>query len=338
MSSVLNQPQTVLPRIDVVVPCFNEEAVLPDTHRELSRVLSHLIADGTVHSASQIVFVDDGSRDQTWRVIREIAKSSNVTGVRLSGNRGHQNALLAGLEYSDADAVLTIDADLQDDVDVIPAMIRELNSGADLVYGVRRRRDTDTAFKRTSARLYYSLLRWMGVEVVPDHADFRLMSRTALERLKRYAEVNLFLRGIVPLVGHKTAQVLYDRKARLAGDTKYPVRRMIAFAVDGITSFSAVPLRLIALLGLFVFVLSLGMSGWVLWTRIVGDAVPGWASSVIPVYFLGGVQLLSIGVVGEYVAKVYLETKHRPRFFIEEVVDGTPRPKLSMHAHRRVSD
>jgi polyisoprenyl-phosphate glycosyltransferase len=322
MTAVSNPSDMLPPRLDIVVPCFNEQEVLVDTHEQLSRVLSRLVDVRAVQSSSRIVYVDDGSRDQTWDVICKLARSSNwAVGVRLSGNRGHQNALLAGLEYSDADAILTIDADLQDDIDVIPEMVQELRSGADLVYGVRKRRDTDTAFKRTSARMYYSLLRWMGVAVVPDHADFRLMSRTALERLKRYAEVNLFLRGIVPLVGHKTAQVFYDRKARLAGETKYPLRRMVAFAVDGITSFSAVPLRLIALLGLFVFFLSLGMTAWVLWIRFAGDAVPGWASSVIPIYFLGGVQLLSIGVVGEYVAKIYLETKHRPRFFIEEVME-----------------
>ena len=314
-----------LPRLDIVVPCFNEEAALVETERELLRILQELVNGGEIGQTSRLVFVDDGSRDRTWQTICQCAaKSPSVAGVRLSGNRGHQNALLAGIGFSDADAVLTIDADLQDDVNVIPAMVRELRAGCDLVYGVRRRRDTDTVFKRSSARLYYSMLRAMGVSVVPDHADFRLMSRTAIDRLMRYSEVNLFLRGIVTLTGHKSAEVYYDRRARVAGETKYPLRRMLALALDGITSFSAVPLRAIALLGLLVFLLSLGLTGWVLWTRLfTTEAIPGWASSVIPIYFLGGFQLLSIGVVGEYVAKIYLETKARPRYFIEETVGSS---------------
>jgi glycosyltransferase involved in cell wall biosynthesis len=314
-----------VPRLDIVVPCFNEEAALIDTERELLRVLQQLMNDGEIAETSRIVFVDDGSRDRTWEIIcRCAAQHPCVAGVRLSSNRGHQNALLAGIGFSDADAILTIDADLQDDVDVIPAMVRELRAGCDLVYGVRRRRDSDTAFKRSSARMYYSVLGAMGVDVIPDHADFRLMSRSAIDRLMRYSEVNLFLRGIVTLTGHKTARVYYDRRARTAGETKYPLRRMLALALDGITSFSAVPLRAIAVLGLLVFLMSVVMTGWVLWTRLfTTQAIPGWASSVIPMYFLGGLQLLSIGVVGEYVAKVYLETKARPRYFIEETVGSS---------------
>lgn len=310
--------------MDIVVPCFNEEDVLPMTYPALSRTLADLIETGRVSSGSRIVLVDDGSSDKTWQIIDTLTKRhDDLVGVRLARNSGHQNALLAGVECSEADAILTVDADLQDDIKVIPEMVGRLRDGYDIVYGVRKQRKSDTVFKRRTARVYYQILRVMGVNIIEDHADFRLLSRAAVNRLLEFSEVNLFLRGMVPLLGARAACVYYERLPRSAGETKYPLRRMLALAIDGVTSFSAVPLRLIAALGLFVFVLSVGMTLWTLFIRLfTDDAIPGWASSVIPVYFLGGIQLLSIGVVGEYIAKIYMESKHRPRYFIEMIVDG----------------
>jgi glycosyltransferase involved in cell wall biosynthesis len=305
--------------LQIVVPCYNEEEVLADTCDSLIGLLEKMIKQGLVDRSSSILFVDDGSKDQTWQLIERLASDKHsVQGLKLARNVGHQNALLAGLEFSTADAVLSIDADLQDDIEVVPEMVESLNSGVDVVYGVRRGRESDTIFKRTSARAYYTLLRKMGVSIVPDHADFRLMSRRAIDRLLEYSEVNLFLRGIVPLIADRVSFVFYDRQARTAGETKYPLKKMIGLAIDGVTSFSASPLRFIAGLGLLTFVASILMAGWALWARVFTDtAIPGWASSVIPIYFLGGVQLLSIGVLGEYVAKVYLEAKRRPKYFID---------------------
>jgi glycosyltransferase involved in cell wall biosynthesis len=242
-----------------------------------------------------------------------------VIGLRLSRNFGHQNAVMAGLLSASGDALISIDADLQDDIDVIPEMLEQFQAGNEIVYGVRRERQSDTALKRGSALLYYRLLKLLGVDVIHNHADFRLMSRKAVDCLKQFSEVNLFLRGIVPLLGFQTGTVEYDRQERAAGQTKYNLRRMIALAINGITSFSPAPLRMVAALGLIVFLLTVAMTFWVLWIRFFTDqAIPGWASSVIPIYFLGGIQLLSIGVLGEYVSKLYLESKQRPRYFIAE--------------------
>ena len=241
-------------------------------------------------------------------------------GVKLSRNRGHQNALLAGLMQADGDAVISLDADLQDDLGVIEQMVDAYREGCEIVYGVRDNRQKDTWFKRWSAERYYALLRFLGVDIVPNHADYRLLGRKALDALGDYEEVNLFLRGIIPQLGYRSRHVYYERGERVAGESKYPLKKMLTFAADGVTSFSAVPLRLIAGLGAVVFVMSVLISFWVLGVRLFSDqAVPGWASTLLPIYALGGVQLLSIGVVGEYVAKIYLETKRRPRFFIETV-------------------
>ena len=269
-----------------------------------------------------IYFVDDGSKDRTWSLIAEIAHfNQRVHGIKLSRNCGHQNALLAGLFGASGDALVSIDADLQDDISVIPDMVHKHLAGAEIVYGVRKSRDKDTRFKRITASLYYRLLSLMGVDIVPNHADFRLMSRRALNCLGGYSEVNLFLRGIVPLIGLSTDTVYYDRHERFAGTTKYPLRRMLGLALDGITSFSVVPLRFISLLGLMVCAFSALMILWIIYGKIFLDAaLPGWASSVVAIYFLGGVQLLGIGIIGEYIAKIYLETKKRPRYFVEKVI------------------
>lgn len=311
-------------KLSLVVPCYNEEAALPETASRLSSLLEDLIRRGKVDADSGIWLVDDGSRDRTWALIESLSSQSPAFyGIKLARNRGHQFALLAGLLSADGDAVISLDADLQDDLGVIERMIEEYQNGNEIVYGVRNKRDKDTWFKRWTAERYYGLLGMLGVSVVPNHADYRLMGREALNALEEYREVNLFLRGIVPQLGFRSTRVYYERHERIAGETKYPLKKMIALAADGITSFSAVPLRLIAALGAIVFVMSAGIALWVLVVRLfTSHAVPGWASTTLPIYALGGVQLLSLGVVGEYVAKVYMETKRRPRFRIEKIVSS----------------
>jgi glycosyltransferase involved in cell wall biosynthesis len=311
-------------RLALVVPCYNEEKALPETVGRLGQLLADLVDAGKIAATSGVWLVDDGSADRTWALIRETAtRDPRFHGVKLSRNRGHQNALLAGLEAAEGDAIVTIDADLQDDTSVIEKMVDLNAAGIDIVYGVRQSRTADTAFKRASAEFYYRILAFMGVQIVFNHADYRLMSRRAIMALEKFTEVNLFLRGIVPQLGFATATVTYDRHERTAGETKYPIRRMISLAIDGITSFSVVPLRMIAGIGIIVCLFSVTAISWVLYGKIFrGDVMPGWASSVIPIYLLGGVQLFSIGVIGEYVGKIYLETKRRPRFFIEEQANG----------------
>jgi glycosyltransferase involved in cell wall biosynthesis len=314
--------QKITTTLGIVVPCYNEEEVLPETGKRLLELMDRLQAADLIKADSSIYFVDDGSKDKTWEIIQELAqRDSRIHGVKLSRNKGHQNALLAGLSVAKGEALVTVDADLQDDINVIQEMVKLFLAGTEIVYGVRRSRATDTAFKRGTAQIYYKLLEKMGVEIVYNHADYRLMSRRAVEHLQEYSEVNLFLRGIVPLLGYNAATVYYDRTERFAGESKYPLRRMLALAFDGITSFSVTPLRFIAAVGVVVFIASFGMVAWVMYGRLfMNTAIPGWASSVIPIYFLGGIQLLSIGVLGEYVAKIYLETKRRPRFAIEKVL------------------
>ena len=311
-------------QLAIVVPCYNEQEALPETSRRLLAVLERLAGEGLAARSSRLYFVDDGSRDRTWGLIEELARVDPRThGIKLSRNRGHQNALIAGLLAAEGDLVVSVDADLQDDVDVIIEMVRRHHEGSEIVYGVREDRTSDSFFKRFTAGLYYRLLRLMGVQVVFNHADFRLMSRRAVETLREYREVNLFLRGIVPMLGFATATVRYRRRPRLAGESKYPLRKMLALAVEGVTSFSATPLRLITALGFAVCLGSFAMVVWAIGLRLfTNEALPGWASTVIPIYFLGGVQLLCIGVIGEYLAKIYLEVKARPRFTIERVIGG----------------
>lgn len=309
-------------RLAIVVPCYNEEEVMPETNRRLLALLTKLRELELITVDSSVHYVDDGCKDKTWPLIESLASADErIHGIKLSANRGHQNALLSGLLSVEGDAVVSIDADLQDDVSVIEGMVREFIGGAEVVYGVRESRQTDTAFKRSTAVMYYGLMKKVGVDLVHNHADFRLLGRRALEALRQYGEVNMFLRGIVPLIGYRAATVKYDRAERFAGVSKYPLRKMLTFAAEGITSFSIVPLRLITLFGFLVSGFSFAMILFIIYGAMVLNAViPGWASSVVPIYFLGGLQLLSIGILGEYVAKIYLETKQRPRYFIEKTV------------------
>jgi glycosyltransferase involved in cell wall biosynthesis len=279
--------------------------------------------EGLVSPESGICFIDDGSVDRTWDLIEDLSlqRPQRFHGIKLSRNRGHQNALLAGLLHVPGDMVVSIDADLQDDPDAIVAMVRHFHAGYDIVFGVRAERPSDTVFKRRTARFYYFLLKCLGADIVPDHADFRLMSRRALDALSRYSEVNLFIRGIVPLLGFKTVTETYIRAPRLAGETKYSLQKMVKFSIDGVTSFSMRPLRMITGIGFFVSLLSFVIGIWAIWVRLVSDrAVPGWTSTVVPVALIGGLQLLSLGMIGEYVGKIFLEVKRRPLFEIEKIL------------------
>jgi len=310
-------------RLMIVVPCYNEQEVFENTLEALSNLLFDLIKKGKIAKNSGIMFVDDGSKDNTRNLITDAYKKySHVYAVNLAGNVGHQNALVAGLSAAAdlCDVTVTIDADLQDDVHAIEEMIDKFNDGCDVVYGVRSNRKTDGFFKRTTANAFYKVMKWLGAKTVDNHADFRLLSIRAVKALLQYEERNLFLRGIVTRLGYKTDCVYYSRQKRMAGKTKYPFRKMLSFAVEGITSFSVKPLKMIMALGLFIIFCSLLAIVYVLVSFFVGHANAGWPSIMISIWFLGGVQLFSIGLVGEYIGKIYLETKKRPRFNIEELL------------------
>lgn len=327
------------PVLAVVAPCYNEQEVLPETLRRLRQLLERLVGEGRIDAASRIWLVDDGSSDSTWSLIRQAATDSGVgvCGIKLSRNRGHQIALLAGLMSAAGDVIVSIDADLQDDLEAIPRMLEAHAAGHDIVYGVRSSRATDTAFKRFTAEGYYRLLDWLGAEVVFNHADYRLMSRRAIEALRGYSETNVFLRGLIPQLGFPSTTVEYTRAERFAGESKYPLRKMLQLAWQGVTSFSAAPLRAITAIGMLVSVLSLGLGFWALFVRLFTDeAVPGWASIVIPLFLISGVQLLSLGIIGEYLAKVFLETKRRPLYFVDQVVVA-PVPGQDEAVQRRSS-
>jgi glycosyltransferase involved in cell wall biosynthesis len=285
-------------------------------------LLQQLIIKGTITPSSRVYYIDDGSRDGTWELIESLGNTHDfIHGIKLSRNRGHQNALLAGLLTAEGEVIISVDADLQDDLSAIKQMIELYATGNDIVYGVRASRDTDTPFKRLTATVYYRLLSLMGVEVIYNHADYRLMSRQAIEALREFSEVNLFLRGIIPQLGFSYALVYYDRAERFAGESKYPLKKMLSFAWQGITSCSDIPLRSITHLGLLVSLISFLITIWAIAVRLfTDDAIPGWASTVLPIYFLGGIQLLCIGIIGEYLAKIYLETKRRPRYNIEKII------------------
>ena len=307
----------------IVVPCYNEKDVLPETSKQLLGIVERLIASEVISDKSKICFVDDGSADCTWEIIESLCKeNSHFAGIKLSKNRGHQNALLCGLlsnrEY--ADAVISIDADLQDDVSVIDEMLQLHKAGCEIVYGVRSKRDKDSFFKRATAYGFYRLMSFLGTDVIYNHADFRLMGHSALNALAEYREVNLFLRGIVPMLGFKTGIAYYERKKRFAGESKYPFGKMLKFAIEGITSLSTKPIKIITYLGMIIFVISLGMLAYSIFQYFHQATEPGWSSIICSIWSLCGLILFSIGIVGEYVGKIYLETKQRPRFVVEKSI------------------
>ena len=308
------------PVLTIVVPCYNEEEVLPVTIFQLQNLLKELITDGFVSKQSKILFVDDGSQDHTWELIyKEGLRNEYVRGLKLSKNVGHQNALLAGLFIAKdhSDCIVSIDADLQDDIKVIREFLLKFHEGYEIVYGVRKRRDTDTLFKRTTALGFYKIMEKMGVDLVFNHADFRLMSKRAVQELERFSEVNLFLRGIVPLLGFRSDVVYYDRLERHAGETKYPLTKMLAFAFEGITSFSVSPIRIVLLLGFVSFFLSLFFGVYFLTLKFFGETETGWTSLITSIWLIGGLQLIAIGLIGEYIGKIYKESKRRPKYIVD---------------------
>jgi len=305
----------------VVVPCYNEEEVLPETSSRLTAKLTSLINAGRIDPESRVLFVNDGSKDKTWQIIEELYETNPlICGLCLSRNRGHQNALLAGLMTAMplCDFTISIDADLQDDIEVFDQFIDQYDAGKDIVYGVRSSRKTDSAFKRGTAQAFYKFMKLMGVESIYNHADYRLMSKRALQGLSEYREVNLYLRGIVPLIGYEWGVVYYERSPRLAGESKYPLKKMLALAFDGITSFSVKPIRLISSLGFIVFLISLAALVYGLVSRFTGHAEAGWTSLIASIWMIGGIQLLCLGVIGEYIGKIYQEVKSRPRYIIKD--------------------
>lgn len=309
------------PVLTFIVPCYNEEEMINLTINTLQHVLNQLVLKDRISPESFVLFIDDGSADNTLTIIRQ-NQSDQIRALRLSSNVGHQHALIAGLNYAATrcDCAISLDADLQDDLSIIPEMLLDFKKGAHLVYGIRDGRRTDSAFKRNSAQLYYTFMQKMGVNLIHNHADFRLTSKTVLLELLNYKEVNLFLRGLFPKMGFQATYLYYNRKARAAGESKYPFRKMLALAINGITSFTNLPLKIITWTGFIVFFVSLILSAWVLVVTVNGNTVPGWTSITLPVYFIGGIQLLALGVIGEYIAKIYMETKQRPRYHIEEYI------------------
>lgn len=308
-------------KLFLVIPCYKEQEVLPETSARLKRKMQQMIEQNRISPASRVVFVNDGSTDKTWEMIQELHKEDRLfSGIDLSRNRGHQNALLAGLmTVKDiADVTISMDADLQDDIDAIDQMLDQYFNGCDIVYGVRSKRQTDTFFKRFTAESFYHLMRWLGADIVFNHADYRLMSQRALQGLSQFKEVNLFLRGLVPLVGYRSGIVTYERHERFAGESKYPLKKMLAFAVEGITALSTRPIRFISQLGVGIFLFSIFMLLYFLLRYFTGNTVTGWASIAVSVWAIGGLQLLAIGVIGEYIGKIYLESKSKPRYIIEQ--------------------
>ena len=304
----------------LVIPCYNEQEVLHDTADAVKLKMEKLISDGKISPESRVVLVNDGSKDDTWNIIEEIHNINPLfQGIKLSRNRGHQNALLAGLMTvkEHCDVTISLDADLQDDINAIDGMLDKYYDGCDIVYGVRSARDKDTFFKRTTAEGFYKLMSFMGVEMTFNHADYRLMSRRALDGLESFNEVNIFLRGMVPMIGYKSDSVYYERKERMAGESKYPLKKMLAFAMEGITSLSIKPIRMITTLGVLIFCVSIIMLIYSLVRYFSGATIEGWTSTAVSIWAIGGLQLLGIGVVGEYIGKIYLETKHRPKFIVE---------------------
>ncbi|MCY8932821.1 glycosyltransferase family 2 protein [Bacillus atrophaeus] len=327
------------PLLTIVVPCYNEEEVFEETSRQLTSVLNSLTAEKLISEESKILFVDDGSCDRTWSLIAmESVKNSKVTGLKLACNVGHQKALLAGLHKAKqrSDCVISIDADLQDDVSVIREFILKFHEGCEIVYGVRRSRKTDTFFKRTTALGFYRLMNKLGIQLIYNHADFRLMNKRSLEELGRYPEANLFLRGIVPMIGFRSAKVMYDRKERVAGETKYPLKKMLSFAFNGITSFSVAPIRFFTLIGFLLFLLSAMAGIGVIIQKMLGYTNAGWASLIISIWFLGGLQLMGIGIIGEYIGTIFTEVKRRPKYVVDIDLYSEPLSPLQRQETERL--
>lgn len=311
------------PKLDIIVPCYNEELAFAHCMAELEAVLNKLISRDLIADTSTILFIDDGSTDSTWDLIKKHSRTSRlVKGLKLSCNRGHQIALMAGLANTDADIAISIDADLQDDTSIIETMVRDYLCGYDIVYGVRNDRLSDSYFKRKTAEYFYGLMKLMGVKQIPNHADYRLLSRRALDALLKYKEQNIYIRGLVPLVGFKSKKAFYARSERVAGESKYPLGKMLSLAIEGVTSLSVTPLRIISLTGFFICLISALAAIYALIEKLTGNTVEGWTSVMIAIFFLGGVQMLSIGIIGEYIGKIYLETKERPKYFIENETGG----------------
>lgn len=317
-------------KLYMVIPCYNEQEVLSETSKRLKEKLSTLVKAGKIDPESRIIFVNDGSKDRTWEIIRRLHEEDPVFGgVNLSRNRGHQNALLAGLMIvkDHADMAISMDADLQDDINAIDEMVEKYLDGTDIVYGVRSSRERDTFFKKATAESFYKMMNAMGANTVFNHADYRLMSKRALEGLAEFQEVNLFLRGIVPMIGYSTDVVYYERGERFAGESKYPLGKMLSFAIEGITSLSTKPIRMITFLGFFIFLVSIGILIYSLVRHFMGATIVGWTTLMVSVWAIGGLILLSLGVVGEYIGKIYLETKARPRFIVEQFLNDTENTK-----------
>ncbi|MDD7185706.1 MAG: glycosyltransferase family 2 protein [Ruminococcus sp.] len=305
----------------LVIPCYNEEEVLPETSSQLKKKIVSLMAKGKISAQSRIVFVNDGSKDKTWEIISKLHEEDKIfQGIKLSRNKGHQNALLCGLMTvkDHCDMTISLDADLQDDINAIDEMVDKYYEGCDVVYGVRSARDTDTFFKKFTAEGFYKVMKMMGADVVFNHADYRLMSRRALDGLQSFKEVNLFLRGVVPMIGYKSDSVYYERKERFAGESKYPLKKMLAFAWEGITSLSTKPIKMISMLGGLIFIISIIMLIYSVVRHFMGATEIGWTSTIVSIWAIGGLQLLAIGIIGEYIGKVYLETKERPKFIVEK--------------------
>lgn len=320
MDSIISNPVLTL-----VIPCYNEEEVLPETISRLTVILEELAESQLISKHSKMLFVDDGSRDKTWDIIASYnLKNPFVSGLKLAKNAGHQNALLSGLMEAKetSDCVISVDADLQDDLNAIREFIIKFKEGYDIVYGVRKSRTTDTFFKRSTAQGFYRVMSKMGVNIVYNHADYRLMSKRVLQELSNFKEVNLFLRGLVPLIGYKSTEVYYDRHERFAGESKYPLKKMLAFAFDGITSFSITPIRLISAVGFAMFGISLLITVYTIISKLLGTTVWGWSSLMLSIWFIGGLQLVALGLIGEYIGKIYKEVKQRPKYIIETLLDS----------------
>ncbi len=308
----------------IVVPCYNEEAVLHETSKRLKEKMTALINDKKISDKSRVLFVDDGSKDKTWEIIEELhGRDDLFSGLKLSRNKGHQNALLAGLMTAKelADISISMDADLQDDINVVDQFVDKYHDGCDIVYGVRSSRKTDTAFKRGTAGMFYKFMRLLGVDIIDNHADYRLISKRALEALSQFKEVNLFLRGIVKQIGFKSDIVYYERSERFAGESKYPLKKMLAFAFDGITSFSVKPIRLVTVVGFLVFLISIGMIIYTIVQTCLGNTEAGWSSLMCSIWFLSGLQIMALGIVGEYIGKIYTEVKARPKYIIDKFIN-----------------